>query len=211
MNVNEERAALRREVLAERASLPAPYRAHKSAALCEQLLQSLDLTVGIRGIEPGKFTVAVYSAFPEEVQLDDFIRGAFKRGVNVAFPVMVSNAHGCSASSVAQTMEMRLVSEERYLENTVPFLLRPLASYRHESEELTAFPFVAGNDLDMIVVPVVSFDAQGNRLGYGGGNYDRYLTQRSEACRVVGVAFSEQQRATIPVEPHDVPLPIMAL
>lgn len=211
MNVNEERAALRREALAERASLPAPYRAHKSAALCEQLLQSLDLTMGIRGIEPGSFTVAVYSAFPEEVQLDDFIRGAFERGVNVAFPVMVKNAHGCSASSVAQTMEMRLVSEERYQENTVPFLLRPLASYLHESEELTAFPFMAGNELDMIVVPVVAFDAQGNRLGYGGGNYDRYLTQRSEACRVVGVAFSEQQRATIPVEPHDVPLPIMAL
>ena len=71
----------------------------------------------------------------------------------------------------------------------------------------------------MIVVPVVGFDSQGNRLGYGAGNYDRYLTQISKEatnnqgiiCRVVGVAFAEQQVEDVPTEEHDIPLAVVAL
>ena len=48
------------------------------------------------------------------------------------------------------------------------------------------------------------FAASGNRLGYGGGYYDRYL---SDYCgNVIGLAFSFQEVANLPVEPFDLPI-----
>lgn len=57
---------------------------------------------------------------------------------------------------------------------------------------------------DIIIVPLVAFDAAKNRLGYGGGFYDRTL-QNSNA-RKIGVAFSEQQLEKIPTGKHDIKL-----
>jgi 5-formyltetrahydrofolate cyclo-ligase len=62
--------------------------------------------------------------------------------------------------------------------------------------------------LDLILLPLVAFDAQGRRLGMGGGYYDRLL-QRARASRRplrVGHAFGAQQVAAVPVAAHDVRL-----
>ena len=124
-----------------------------------------------------------------------------------------------NSSAVQQTMEMRLVSAEHFRAHQVPFLNNPLKRYCHSDCELDPYPYISARDLTMIVVPVVGFDSQGNRLGYGAGNYDRYLTQISKEatnnqgiiCRVVGVAFAEQQVEDVPTEEHDIPLAIVAL
>ena len=60
----------------------------------------------------------------------------------------------------------------------------------------------------LVLMPLLAFDALGNRLGYGQGHYDRALSQLRETGRVFtcGIAFSGQQIETIPAEPHDVPL-----
>jgi 5-formyltetrahydrofolate cyclo-ligase len=55
------------------------------------------------------------------------------------------------------------------------------------------------------LVPGLLFTARGDRLGYGGGYYDRFLaTYRGIA---VGLAFELQLAPSLPVEAHDVPLP----
>ncbi len=61
---------------------------------------------------------------------------------------------------------------------------------------------------DVVLVPLLAFDAQGWRLGYGGGYYDRTLARlhAHKAIRTYGVAFSGQQLAEIPFEVHDQPL-----
>lgn len=62
---------------------------------------------------------------------------------------------------------------------------------------------------DVIVLPLVAFDRQGARLGYGRGHYDRAITALREAGlkpKLLGVAFSVQEVARIPAEPHDVHL-----
>lgn len=231
---NEERAALRKQVIAERKAMDSYARLFKSDSICERLLQSLDLTLTLSGVQPAEFIVGVYSAFPEEVQLDAFIRGAYERGVRVAFPVMVRDAHGL-AGCCQQTMELREVSTEAYVrareilvqhggsltfgEEPDPaldttgcsFLVRPLKRYGHDDAELADNPYVFADELGMLVCPCVAFDEDGNRLGYGGGNYDRYLTQIHPGCRVVGVAFAEQQVPQIPAEEHDIPIPFVAL
>lgn len=65
--------------------------------------------------------------------------------------------------------------------------------------------------LDLILTPLVAFDADGNRLGMGGGYYDRtlaYLARRRvwRKPRLVGTAYGFQQVEALPSRPWDVPL-----
>jgi len=58
---------------------------------------------------------------------------------------------------------------------------------------------------DLVLVPILAFDRQGHRLGYGGGYYDRTIARLRERGDVlaVGLAFSGQVRDDLPVGPHD--------
>lgn len=61
---------------------------------------------------------------------------------------------------------------------------------------------------EILIVPLVAFDAQGGRLGYGGGFYDRTL-ERLRSCRptlAIGFAFDAQEADGLPLEPTDQPL-----
>jgi 5-formyltetrahydrofolate cyclo-ligase len=59
---------------------------------------------------------------------------------------------------------------------------------------------------ELLIVPLVAFDRAGNRLGYGGGFYDRTL-ERLRAARpdtlAVGFAYSAQEAESLPLEPTD--------
>lgn len=57
---------------------------------------------------------------------------------------------------------------------------------------------------DVVIVPCVAFTARGERLGQGGGWYDRFLTEVRADCRTIGVGFAEQLVDEIPLEAHDV-------
>lgn len=57
----------------------------------------------------------------------------------------------------------------------------------------------------LMLVPLVGFDRRGNRLGYGGGFFDRVLADYQPEA-TIGVAYSVQEAPEIPVEAHDQPL-----
>ncbi|HTC43940.1 MAG TPA: 5-formyltetrahydrofolate cyclo-ligase [Steroidobacteraceae bacterium] len=59
---------------------------------------------------------------------------------------------------------------------------------------------------DVLVVPLVGFDAQRYRLGYGGGFYDRTLAAAKPRPRTIGIAFRDAQLPSIFPQPHDVPM-----
>ncbi|MBK5144442.1 5-formyltetrahydrofolate cyclo-ligase [Budviciaceae bacterium BWR-B9] len=64
------------------------------------------------------------------------------------------------------------------------------------------------SQLDVIITPLVAFDAQGNRLGMGGGYYDRTLKQwRNNGSWPIGIAHDCQQVEALPCEDWDIPLP----
>ncbi|WP_140921507.1 5-formyltetrahydrofolate cyclo-ligase [Limnobaculum xujianqingii] len=64
------------------------------------------------------------------------------------------------------------------------------------------------SQLDVIITPLVAFDAQGNRLGMGGGYYDRTLKNwRNNGSWPIGVAHDCQQVDALSCEDWDIPLP----
>jgi 5-formyltetrahydrofolate cyclo-ligase len=60
----------------------------------------------------------------------------------------------------------------------------------------------------ILLVPLLAFDANGHRLGYGGGYYDRTLDflRANSTVRAIGVAYAGQEVAELPREEHDHPL-----
>ncbi len=59
---------------------------------------------------------------------------------------------------------------------------------------------------DLLVVPLVGFDAGRYRLGYGGGFYDRTLAAATPRPRTIGIAFADAELPSIFPQPHDIPM-----
>ena len=64
---------------------------------------------------------------------------------------------------------------------------------------------------EILIVPLVGFDARGGRLGYGGGFYDRTLEllRSKRATLAIGFAFDAQEAEDLPLEPTDQSLDLM--
>lgn len=190
IDMRQAKRAVRHAVLARRDAMDVADRAARSHELCRELASVLEQL-------PAHATVSVYAAMNSEVDLDECIRAAFARDLVVAFPCMQRAGDG------AQDMVMRAVSQADYLAHTTPFIDRPVASFRPSPEDERRFALVDPRDIDLMIVPLVAFDDQGHRLGYGGGNYDSYLPQLDSGCIVLGAAFETQRVDRVPVEEHD--------
>ena len=67
---------------------------------------------------------------------------------------------------------------------------------------------VKPEDIDLLIVPGVAFTRQGDRMGYGGGYYDRFIPRCTRAC-VLALAFEEQIYEELPTEAHDLRIPLI--
>lgn len=93
---------------------------------------------------------------------------------------------------------------------------------RHGIPEPTQGPLRTADELAVVLVPLLAFDARGNRLGQGGGWYDRSFafrrTERDRATspgrtaspRLVGIAYDGQQVESLEAADWDVPLDAVA-
>jgi len=85
--------------------------------------------------------------------------------------------------------------------------------FRHWHPGITMIPERFGTERpdgpeavpELIFVPLLAFDAMGNRLGYGGGYYDRTLAANPGAV-ALGFGYAALQVDSVPVGPHDLPL-----
>ncbi|HEX9466497.1 MAG TPA: 5-formyltetrahydrofolate cyclo-ligase [Alphaproteobacteria bacterium] len=59
---------------------------------------------------------------------------------------------------------------------------------------------------ELLLVPLVGFDAAGYRLGYGGGYYDRTIASFAKKPTAIGLGFEMSRLATIHPQPHDIPM-----
>lgn len=95
-----------------------------------------------------------------------------------------------------------------------------LAPNRHGIPEPAQGPLLAAGQLAVVLVPLLAFDAMGNRLGQGGGWYDRSFAFRRAvdgepgaaqgSPRLIGIAYDWQQAMALDAADWDVPLDAVA-
>lgn len=172
--MQQERRLIRERSRASRRELTPESRRLLSTAASERLLVSLKT--------PFPYIVLGYAATAEEIDPRPALGALRDSGSLIAYPRIagpgVLTLHTCSISE---------------LEPGPLGILQPAAGT----------PVVNVGQVELVIVPGVAFDAQGNRLGYGGGYYDRLLAHMPLAKRV-GLCFDGQLVGEIPVEPHDV-------
>ena len=190
---------LRHEVLTRRDALLASAREQASHTICQGLKDRLAC------LSPGS-TVAVYASMKSEVDLEGFIAWCYTQRLTVVFPCM-------NIKETTPRMYMRMVKYEAWRDGNVPFIANPLKRFAENDGAVSDFPVCAPGSIDAIIVPMVAFDSDLQRLGYGGGNYDEYLglvsheTAPGANVEIIGVACETQRVGQVPAEPHDLPLP----
>jgi 5,10-methenyltetrahydrofolate synthetase len=127
--------------------------------------------------------VSVYWPFRGEPDLRFWMRGVHERGARVALPAVVAKG---------QPLQFRLWTPETRMERGVWNILVPPPGTEIE-------PTVT-------IAPLVGFDGECYRLGYGGGYYDQTLATLSKKPLTIGVGHPMERLATIYPQPHDIPM-----
>jgi 5-formyltetrahydrofolate cyclo-ligase len=175
-----EKAALRRHLVETIDTLPETYIEESNEGLFNVLITIPEYIASK--------TVFVYHSIMREPDTIRFINHSLTVGKTVALPV-------CFKGGV---MEARVVAGLDGLERTKYGLLEPLSS-------MTVLP---PEGLDFIIVPALTYDRDGFRIGWGGGFYDRYLPRTvGFTC---GVARERLLTEHVPREAHDVPVRCVA-
>jgi 5-formyltetrahydrofolate cyclo-ligase len=65
---------------------------------------------------------------------------------------------------------------------------------------------VESSEVDLVIVPLLAADSNGNRVGYGKGFYDKFLAQCKPSCKRIGLSFFRPVDAVDDLHPFDVPL-----
>mgnify|MGYP003436159159 CR=1 FL=1 len=88
---------------------------------------------------------------------------------------------------------------------------RPLLAWCAATGRLAAAPEanVDPSWPDVVIAPGLAFTAARERLGQGGGWYDRFLADARADCTVIGVCFIEQLVDALPTEPHDISMDVV--
>ena len=154
--------------------------------------------------------LSAFWSFGSEVDTRPIIAGIVVRGWRLALPCMVRTSQTHPSQRPVATMRFLEVPAHRIDEAASLFAAKPIRSHSADEPWMATFPAAPIPDIDAFVVPLVAFDDDGNRLGYGGGNYDRVLPLASPDATVVGVAFAEQRVTSVPVSEYDVPIPVIS-
>lgn len=131
-------------------------------------------------------SVLLFAPLPDEPDLWPLLAAALAAGKHVALPSFVAGKNTYTARQILDPARDLVIGK---------FGIREVADLSPEMDL---------NQLDLVLVPGVAFDASGGRLGRGRGFYDRLLAAvRGTKC---GVAFDEQIVDAVPVGPQDIPL-----
>jgi 5-formyltetrahydrofolate cyclo-ligase len=133
--------------------------------------------------------VSAYVAMESELDPGPLLRALDRRGIRLALPVVEKKG---------APLSFRRYRPGNALEAGVFGTRHPLP------DQETVRPTI-------VLVPLLAFDAEGYRLGYGGGYYDRTLAalRREGALLAVGLAYAFQEMPALPHMPYDAPLDVV--
>ena len=127
--------------------------------------------------------VGYYWPFKGEIDLHGLMGSLIERGATAALPVVV--------------------------EKNAPMIFRAWAPGAPLARGIWDIPIPADGPPvlpTVLLVPLLGFDGQGYRLGYGGGYYDRTLASLAVKPLTIGVGYADCRLDTIHPQPHDIPM-----
>ncbi len=124
--------------------------------------------------------VAVYLAMASELATAALIAALLAKGIVVFAPTITRGS-----------LRFRALNHGR------------LQRHRLGMQQPRYGPALPAQQMDVIVLPLLGFDAQGTRLGQGGGYYDRALSRCRFGPHRLGLAYAQQQVECLPREPWD--------
>ncbi|MEN8433235.1 5-formyltetrahydrofolate cyclo-ligase [Clostridium septicum] len=129
--------------------------------------------------------IFVYINYGSEINTKEFINIAIKDRKKIFVPKIIKELKEMKA---VQITSLNNLMEDNY------GILEP-NSFEGSIEK---------DKLDLIIVPGVVFDLKGNRIGYGGGYYDRYLSEIKLNSNRVALAYELQIKNSIDVDEYDI-------
>ncbi len=173
--IKEEKQMLREHYRSMRRKMTAPYK------------RNLDLEIATRVLTSDQYINAelllIYCATEEEIETRQIINFALLNKKRVALPI-------CIAEGKMDFYEIKSLEELR--EGKFRGILEPPADERR---------LVKDFDNSLCIVPAFTFSPEGQRLGMGGGYYDRFL--RNYTGVSAGICYSSFIKWDIPREKHD--------
>jgi 5-formyltetrahydrofolate cyclo-ligase len=181
--VQQEKAALRARLLAARSGLDIDQRRDAGRLIRDALLSLPELQMA--------GTVAAYFSVGTEPDSRGLVYALWKRGTYVLLPLLRPDGDLDWASYEGPDS---LVPGPRGL--------------REPGEPPRGIDAVAR--ADVVLTPALAVDHAGNRLGRGGGSYDRALARVGPLIPVIALLYDAEFLGHVPAEPHDTPVRAVA-
>lgn len=144
---------------------------------------------------PADAVIGLYFEVPAETPASHYARWFFERGHRIALPWFAERNAPMQFRQWSNPMLHDLDFEPAPFDDGTFNWLQP----SHEEPLLVP---------DVIFCPLLGFSDRGDRIGYGGGNYDTWLCANSPKLKI-GLAWDCQLEDAIPLEPHDQPLDLV--
>ncbi|ADQ07183.1 5-formyltetrahydrofolate cyclo-ligase [Caldicellulosiruptor hydrothermalis 108] len=133
-------------------------------------------------------TIFIYMSLPYEVDTKKIMEYLIKKNKKVYVPRVVNSAEMVACE----------YKRENKLHRNKLGILEPSSTQQ-----------IPPSQIDVCIVPIVAFDKDLNRVGFGKGYYDRFLKDVGPHCIKVGVAYHFQKVKRIKAEEHDVKLDVI--
>ncbi len=175
-----DKKTLRKEILIKRSQIEGAYRREAITCVTHKILNQSHY------IEAQ--TIASFVAFRDEIDMSEINQAILRQNKTLVLPYISMEKHEMSFHVVTQLDE--LVKNDFGLFEPNPVLHNRIPSHQ----------------IDLFLTPGVAFSANGYRLGYGGGFYDRLFSELTKATPKIGIAFDLQYVSEIPIDAYDQPI-----
>ena len=181
---SQQQSTLRQSIRNKRRLISKQEQQQHSESIIHQLIHSQ--------VYQNSYDIALYLSTDGEVDLNSLMSILFQDNKKVYLPIILSAQKGI--------MKFAPYHHEKLLEKNYLGILEPL----YEDKDLVAI-----EQLDLILAPLVGFDESGNRIGMGGGYYDRALQNLKTGAlktQFIGVAHELQKVEKLQAREWDIPL-----
>lgn len=171
---------LRKEMKEKRKSLALDQRIKLSKLVFSKIEESEDFKISKN--------IFAFVSFGTEIFTHDFIKNSILAGKNIYIPFIDEEKNIMYASKLNSFDDLEL------------------GFYNILAQPEDKVDVVDPKILDLVIVPGLIFGENFYRIGYGGGYYDKFLSQDGVSAKKIGICFDFQLIDSVDYEPHDVSL-----